>query len=118
LDEALLRQKNIVMHFLVTTNLGIEFLKRFLQENRLVNIQISNPEGDFVTLTPLGVEGLREGRLFEEENCLCDPSSHIVPVAFQEEVIWGGGDRIERAITFCREIGEQLFRHYLSSKQW
>jgi len=118
LDEGLLRQKSIAMRFLVTTNLGIEFLKRFLTENGLKNIQLGESGGDLITLTPLGIQALTEGRLFDEENCLRDPSSHIAPVAFQEEVIWGGGDRIERAITFCGEIGEQLFRHYLSFKKW
>jgi len=37
---------------------------------------------------------------------------------FQEATFWGGLERIERAIYFCGEIGHQLFRQYLVSKDW
>jgi hypothetical protein len=114
-NQALLRDKNIVMHFLVATNMGSEILKQFLAENGIINVQISKASEEVVTLTPLGIRALREGRLFDEDKCLCDPSSHINAVAFQDTFIWGDHERIERAITFCRGVGEQLFRHYLNA---
>jgi hypothetical protein len=115
-DRMLLRQRNIVLRFLVTTNLGREILTRFLEKEGLENIHVGETGRDLVTLTPLGVDALRAGMLFDEENCLSDPAGHIVPIAFQEKMIWRDTDRIERAVSFCREIGEQLFRQYLSSK--
>jgi hypothetical protein len=117
-DQALLRDKKIVMRFLVATNMGTEILKQFLVEKGIISVQISKASDELVTLTPLGIQALREGRLFDEDKCLRDPSNHINAVAFQEILIWGDHERIERAISFCRDVGEQLFRHYLTAKKW
>ncbi len=60
-DQALLTQKRIVMKFLVTTNLGREILTRFLAENGLANVEIDVGQGDVTTLTPAGIQALRDG---------------------------------------------------------
>ncbi len=121
-DPSLLRDRSILMHFLVATNMGSEILKQFLAENAINNVQISMADDELATLTPLGIRALREGKLFDENKCLWDASRHIRPVAFREALTWGGQERIERAIRFCRAVGEQLFRHYLAgqqaAKQW
>jgi hypothetical protein len=117
-DLALFRDKTIMMHFLVATNMGREILKQFLAERAITNVQIGEADEELVTLTPLGIQALREGKLFDEEKCLTDPSSQINAIAFQENLIWGDQERIERAINFCRDVGEQLFRHYLTAKEW
>lgn len=117
-SQALLRDKAIVMHFLVTTNMGGEILKQFLAENGINNVQINKSDDEVITLTPLGVQALREGNLFDEDKCLRQPSEYIKAVAFQETLIWGDQERVERAISFCRDVGEQLFRHYLVAKEW
>ncbi|MGA2797758.1 MAG: hypothetical protein ABSE63_09280 [Thermoguttaceae bacterium] len=116
-DPALLRERNIVMHFLVATNMGTEILKQFLAENAIADIQISRAD-ELDTLTPLGLQALRERKLFDEKKCVCDVLHHISPVAFRDALIWGDQERIERAIIFCRTVGEQLFRHYLAAMQW
>lgn len=117
-DPALFRNKRIVMRFLVATNMGREILKHFLAEKGIVSVEVGKASDELVTLTPLGIQALREGRLFDEDRCLRDPSNHVNAVAFQDLLIWGNHERIERAISFCRDVGEQLFRHYLTAKKW
>lgn len=70
-DQALLRDKTIMMHFLVSTNMGSGILKQFLAENGMLNVQISGVDDELVTLTPLGIQALREGRSLTKINvCL------------------------------------------------
>jgi len=121
-DPTLLRDRNIVMHFLVVTNMGSEILRQFLAKNGINGVQISKADDELATLTPLGIQAIREGKLFDGDKCLCDPSGHIRAVAFQDTVVWGSREQIERAISFCQDVGEQLFRHYLAAmkvhKNW
>ncbi len=118
-NPLILKEKDIHLHFPLATSLGVRRLKAFLSEQAWNNIKISDAVGHRVeVLTNEGYLALDNNSFYDATsgNCVANPHSYISPVAFNGD--WKTAGQRERAMEFCRLVGDQLFRNYLIRKGW
>jgi hypothetical protein len=105
--------------FGVITSLGRQRLQAFLLENGFKTVSVTcSGDGFREVLTTEGQTALLDGAFFEPmiSNCPANPDVHIDRLAFQGP--WYREKIRLRTQEFCRQIGLQLFEHYLKEKGW
>lgn len=112
-DPSVLLEKELWLKFAVVTNWGVTNLRKYLEEEGLLNIHLDMSDTHTLNvLTSSGVRSLEEGTLLDGDGCIAEPERDVVRMAFENLDVWGSFQRRERAVAFCQEIGKQLFQHY------
>jgi hypothetical protein len=123
-DPNILSTVPIRLHFSVVCDYGEAVLRQYLAANSLPNVQVIVSaaaktirvlRGEHFSVPPGGSAqaGVRDPRTCEDEL-----RSRIVPFAFQEDKGWKSPAARDRAMAFCENIGEQLWRSYITKKQF
>lgn len=115
-NPANINNKNIQFRFAIATDFGYGVLCRVMEENKLVNCEITY--GEFVEImTSSGNEAFINNNFYAdvEQKIIKDPPLFFNMPAFANSNIWKN-DRRDEAINFCKKIGKQLFSSYLQNK--
>ena len=120
-DPSILRKVALGLRFSVICDYGDQILAHFLAKKNLLNISIDHdaarrrirvlrPNSDKAKPISEGVPSQFTDTFTEQLR------SRIEPEVFQHTELWG--DKIDRAKSFCREIGGQLWQNYLYKKNY
>lgn len=113
----LIREKEITLRFAVVTNGGLAYVRWFLNEHNLANIQIEVEGVEQIdTLTADGLSRIESGSLYDEEDCVIELERHVIRSCFKPLEIWGSREKVERALKFCTAVGRQLYRLYINKR--
>jgi hypothetical protein len=116
-EPANLTRKKIRLRFALVTNGSVAYVKKFLADHKLTNIEIdSTGTEEIETLTEQGLMEVTTDTLVDAEDCLNNPESSVKRAAFCSLAVWHDDDRRHRAIDFCTTIGRQLFKSYIESR--
>lgn len=117
-DPTLLSRVSTQVHFGVVCDFGEAMLRRYLDSNALPNIQIAVSAAARKLRVLHGpppadaVEG--EG----DDAFRARLRSRVIPFAFQDDKGWKDAASRLRARTFCENLGAQLWRNYITKKNF
>ena len=109
-DPVMLSQAPTELRFSVVCDFGEAVLREYLSSSSLANIQVSVSTSKKIRVL-LGVDSVENS---DSKDRLL---ARVVPHAFQDDKGWKDSPKKLRAKVFCEQIGEQLWKNYLNTKE-
>ena len=122
-DPGILSRAPTALHFGVVCDFGEAVLRQYLSSNSLPNVQVilNGAARKIRVLRPAEPRQFQNdapqagysdnGRLNQDQVL-----SRVVPFAFQDDKGWWDSGILLTAKTFCENVGEQLWRSYITKK--
>jgi hypothetical protein len=117
-DPTLLSRAPTQVHFGAVCDFGEEMMRRYLSLNALPNIQIA-VSAAARRFRVLHTHPTTETAKLQDNNAFLDwLRARVVPFAFQDDKGWKDKDSLLRARNFCENVGTQLWRSYITRKNF
>jgi hypothetical protein len=120
-DPSKLSKFPIRLHFGVVCDFGEAILREYMAANSLPNVQVVVAAAKKIRVlygaptlslsNDVAENGPQDQKTFRDRLV-----SRVVPFAFQDDKGWKSSASRLRAMTFCENIGEQLWRNYIDRK--